>query len=117
MTPPDGPPVCTALNRLPLGTPPPMPKMISRSVVPYGTSARPVLRILPASAKTLVPFVFSVPNEAYHFAPRKMIGLMVAQVSTLLILVGLPHRPRCAGNGGRGIGWPRRPSMLRISAV
>ena len=46
-----------------------------------------------------------------------MIGLMVAQVSTLLILVGLPHRPRCAGNGGRGIGWPRRPSMLRISAV
>ena len=34
MTPPDGPPVCTALNFLPLGMPPPMPKMISRSVVP-----------------------------------------------------------------------------------
>ena len=34
MTPPDGPPVCTALNFLSLGMPPPMPKMISRSVVP-----------------------------------------------------------------------------------
>ena len=43
MQPPEGPPVCTALNCLPSGMPPPMSKMISRSVMPMGTSIRPVL--------------------------------------------------------------------------
>ena len=38
-------------------------------------------------------------------------------VSTLLILVGLPNSPLTAGNGGRVIGIPRRPSMLAMSAV
>ena len=31
--------------------------------------------------------------------------------------VGLPHRPDCAGNGGRKRGIPRRPSTDAISAV
>ena len=43
MQPPEGPPVCTALNLRPSGMPPPMSKMISRSVMPMGTSIRPVL--------------------------------------------------------------------------
>ena len=43
MTPPDGPPDCTALNCLPFGGPPPISKMMSRNGVPKGTSARPVL--------------------------------------------------------------------------
>ena len=55
MQPPEGPPVCAALNFLPFGTPPPMSSMISRSVVPIGISTRPVLLILPPSANTLVP--------------------------------------------------------------
>ena len=42
MQPPDGPPVCTALNCLPSGMPPPISWMISRSVIPMGTSIRPV---------------------------------------------------------------------------
>ena len=47
--------------------------MISRSVVPIGTSTRPVLLILPPSANTLVPFDFSVPIEANHSQPLLMI--------------------------------------------
>lgn len=42
---------------------------------------------------------------------------MLAKVSTLLIMVGLPHSPACVGKGGRGRGWPRCPMMLAIRAV
>ncbi len=42
---------------------------------------------------------------------------MVASVSTLLSTEGLPHRPFWAGNGGRGRGSPRLPSMEVMSAV
>ena len=61
MQPPEGPPVCTALNRLPFGIPPPMVKMMSRRLMPMGTSTRPVLLILPTSEKIFVPLLFSVP--------------------------------------------------------
>jgi hypothetical protein len=39
--------------------------------VPIGTSMRPVLLILPARAKTLVPLLFSVPMPANHAAPLR----------------------------------------------
>ena len=55
--PPEGPPVCTALNFLPFGTPPPMSKMISRSVIPMGTSTRPVLLTLPTRENIFVPLL------------------------------------------------------------
>ena len=61
--PPDGPPVCTALNALPPGMPPPASKTISRSVMPIGTSTSPVLLTLPTSEKILVPGEPSVPME------------------------------------------------------
>ena len=66
MQPPDGPPVCTALRRLPSGIPPPISKTISRSVMPIGTSISPVFCTRPASAKTFVPLLFSVPMDAYQ---------------------------------------------------
>ena len=46
-----------------------------------------------------------------------MIHGMAASVSTLLMLVGLPQSPELAGNGGRGRGIPRSPSIEAISAV
>ncbi len=52
---PAGPPVCTALKCLPPGMPPPMSKTMSPSGMPMGTSTRPVLLILPVSAKIAVP--------------------------------------------------------------
>src|ERR1035441_79745 len=53
MQPPEGPPVCTALYCLPSGMPPPIWWMISRSVIPMGTSMRPVFSTRPARAKHL----------------------------------------------------------------
>ena len=78
MQPPEGPPVWAALNFLPFGIPPPISSTISRRVVPIGTSTRPVLWILPPSAKTLVPLLFSVPIEANHSGPFRMICGMLA---------------------------------------
>ena len=117
MQPPAGPPVWTALNGRPSTMPPPMPYTMSRSDVPIGTSTRPVLTTRPASAKTFVPLLFSVPMPANHAAPLRMIGATFAKVSTLLISVGRPRRPDTAGYGGRGRGVPRPPSIDAISAV
>ncbi|MNV81864.1 hypothetical protein D3C71_1755590 [compost metagenome] len=109
--PPDGPPVCTALNFLPPGIPPPISKITSRRVMPIGTSTSPVFTTLPPSANTLVPFDFSVPILAYHSAPFRIIWAILASVSTLLMIVGCPHNPSTAGKGGLGVGIPRWPSM------
>ena len=99
MQPPEGPPVCTALIVPPSGAPPPISSTICRRVVPIGTSTRPVLRILPARAKTLVPLLFSVPMPANQSAPLRMIGGTLAKVSTLLISVG--HAPQARARPGR----------------
>ena len=115
--PPEGPPVCAALNWWPPRMPPPMSKMISRRVVPIGTSMRPELFTLPVSANTFVPFVVAVPILLNHSAPLLMMTGMFASVSTLLMTVGRPQRPLTAGNGGRGRGMPRLPSMDCSRAV
>ena len=50
-------------------------------------------------------------------APFKIITGTFANVSTLLINVGLPNKPLFAGNGGFGLGIPRSPSIDAINAV
>src|SRR4030042_1666281 len=97
--PPEGPPVCAALNFFLFGTPPPTSKISSLRVIPIGTSTSPVLFTFPAKAKTLVPLLVSVPIPAYHSGPLSIILATLAQVSTLLILVGFPQRPETAGKG------------------
>jgi hypothetical protein len=54
---------------------------------------------------------------AYQAPPLRMIGAMLANVSTLLISVGCAHNPATAGYGGRGRGVPRLPSTEAIRAV
>ena len=76
--------------------------------MPSGISTRPVFFTLPTSEKTLVPALASLPISVNHAGPLAMIGGMLYQVSTLLMLVGLPHRPFCAGYGGRGRERPGR---------
>jgi len=46
--------------------------------MPIGTSMSPLLVILPVSANTFVPLLFSVPKLAYQSAPLLMIGAMFA---------------------------------------
>ncbi len=97
MQPPEGPPVWTALNRRPCARPPPMSNTIWRRVRPIGTSIRPVLTTAPVRANTLVPLERSVPIELSHSPPRVMTAGMLANVSTLFMSVGAPHRPDAAG--------------------
>src|SRR5579885_3721036 len=85
--------------------------------VPRGISTRPVFFTLPTREKTFVPELFGLPVSVNHAGPRITIGAMLYQVSTLLMLVGFPHSPFCAGNGGRGRGLPASPSRDAINAV
>src|SRR4030067_760375 len=85
--------------------------------MPMGTSIRPLLAILPVSAKTQVPLLFSVPVPAYQSTPREIIAGTVARDFTLLMVVGLPHKPELAGKGGRERGMQRLPSIEASSAV
>ena len=94
-----------------------MSSTISRIVMPMGTSIRPLRLILPVSENTLVPFEVAVPSAANASAPCRKIHGRQASVSTLLMSVGLPHKPASAGYGGRSRGMPRSPSMDWMSAV
>ena len=95
--PPDGPPICTALNDLPPATPPPISSTTSLMVIPIGTSMSPPLATFPANAKTLVPLDNSVPMRLNAFAEFLRIYDICAKVSALLIRVGCPHNPSTAG--------------------
>ncbi len=85
--------------------------------MPIGTSIRPELLTFPARAKVFVPLLVSVPYCVYHSAPFRRINGRLPSVSTFWMIVGLPQSPQTAGNGGRGRGIPRRPSIEAISAV
>ena len=76
------------------------------SGVPSGISTRPVFFTLPTSENTFVPALLVLPVSVNHAGPCDTIGAMLYQVSTLLMLVGLPQSPFCAGKGGRGRGRP-----------
>src|SRR3990172_2823104 len=90
--PPVGPPIWTPLNSPPSLMPPPTSKMTSFKDIPIGTSARPDLTTLPVSANTFVPLLPSVPRAAYFSEPLAIIQATLANVSTLLMQVGLAHR-------------------------
>src|SRR3989338_9412959 len=115
--PPEGPPICTALNFFFFGIPPPISKTISLMVIPIGTSIKPVFLTFPVSAKIFVPLLFSVPIFEYHFAPLLMMMGTLANVSTLFKQVGLSHKPASTDCGGLVLGMPRLPSMEYCNAV
>ena len=117
MHPPDGPPVCTALNFLLFGMPPPISYIISRSVMPIGTSTRPVLFTLPTSEKILVPVLPAVPIELNHSAPLIIIRGTLAHVSTLFRFVGLFHKPLTDVWAYFGLGAPTLPSNEDMRAL
>ena len=96
MQPPDGPPVCDGLEAC-RRRDAAADSRRSRTGVPIGTSMSPVIAILPASGEDLRPLDFSRADAENQSPPRVMMGGMLAKVSTLLISVGLPHRPFSGG--------------------
>ena len=115
--PPEGPPICTALNSVPPLIPPPISKITSLKVVPIGTSINPVFSMFPVIAKAFVPGLFSVPIVLYHSAPLAIIGGTLAKVSTLLSTVGLPKSPCSTVLGGFPLGIPLFPSIEAVRAL
>ena len=95
--PPEGPPIWTALNCLWLRMPPAMSKMISRKVVPMGTSVIPEWLSLPARVNSAVPLLPLVPIEANQSAPRSITNGTQDSVFTLFSSVGLLHSPASEG--------------------
>src|SRR5262249_40331204 len=63
------------------------------------------------------PVDAGVPIERNQASPRFTMKGTLWIVSTLLTVVGEPHSPKPAGNGGFGRGWPRFPSRLSMSPV
>ena len=85
--------------------------------MPSGTSISPVFATFPVTANVFVPGEPGVPIFRYSSAPISMMSGIVANVSTLLMTVGLCQSPDCAGKGGLGAGIPLLPSMDAMSAV
>ena len=101
-----------SLNFFFFGMPPPISKIISRKVVPIGTSTNPVLTTLPTREKILVPLLCSVPIEEYHWAPRLIITGTLAHVSTLLRFEGFWRNPFSTVWMYLARGSPTRPSSV-----
>ena len=57
-----------------------------------------------------MPGLLALPVSVNQAGPFETMGATLYQVSTLLMLVGLPQRPFCAGKGGRG----PRPAGLAL---
>ena len=114
--PPDGPPVCTALNALSFSIPPPISYIILRKVTPIGTSTNPVFLTFPTKAKIFVPLLFLVPSVLYHSTPPVKIMGTLAHVSTLFKTVGLSQSPCSVAWMYLTLGTPGNPSIERIKA-
>ena len=95
MQPPEGPPVCTALNSRPSGMPPPMSKMISRRVDAHRHFDQAGVDDPARQREHLGALALLGADAANQSPPLRMIGGTLANVSTLLISVGRPHSPDC----------------------
>src|ERR1700709_1664301 len=111
----DDPPGITAFTDLPR-TPPANPSRVSNDV-PSGTSKLPGRFTSPATEKIFVPPLFGLPISRYFCGPIANRNGTAANVSVLLIVVGLPYTPKLAGNGGLKRGWPFLPSSDSSNAV
>jgi len=55
---------------------------------------------LPDTENSLDPPLFGTPSSRNQSPPRRRISGTEASDSVLLMIVGRPYRPYCAGNGG-----------------
>ena len=82
-----------------------------------GPRRRRVGRRCPDRQNSFGPVEPSVPIAANAAPPSRTIAGMLASVSTLLTVVGLPNSPTSTGNGGLLRGSPRLPSIDSNRAV
>src|SRR5271156_5202055 len=115
--PEDGPDGANPFSVFPSAMPPPYLKISSDTGVPIGTSYTPGCTTSPLTPMNFSPAVPFRPCDLYQSTPRKRMGGTLAKVSTLLITVGLFHRPCCTGNGGLLRGSARLPSIASSNAV
>src|SRR5260363_117376 len=86
-----------------------MPPAHSSSVangVPSGASYLPGSSTSPDTEKIFVPPLFGLPISRYFCGPIASKKGTAAKVSVLLMVVGLPNKPKLAGNGGLKRGSP-----------
>src|SRR5687767_1798763 len=112
----DTPPGMTAFNLRPPRTPPQISKR-SLNGMPSGNSMFCGLFTWPEIEKIIVPAEFATPRSTNHFAPLRRIVGTEAKLCVLLIVVGLPYKPKFAGNGGLNRGRPCLPSSDSSNAV
>src|SRR5690242_8597096 len=113
---PAAPPSSTARSGRPPRTPP-AASITWRSVTPNSYSYRPGRSTQPDRQNSRVPVEFSVPMAAKAGPPIRRISGTQSSVSTLLMAVGFPNSPDCAGKGGLLRGSARLPSIELHSAV
>src|SRR6267142_6912717 len=94
----DDPPGITALSLRPFQTPP-QSSIRSLNGMPMGNSKLPGRVTWPETEKITVPPEFSGPKPANHTAPLRMMVGTEAKLWVLLMVVGLPNKPKFAGNG------------------
>src|ERR1700689_1686090 len=112
----DDPPGITALSLRPFHTPPTR-SIKSLKGIPMGNSKLPGLSTWPETEKITVPPEFTGPRPANQAAPLRMMVGTEAKLYGLLMVVGLPNKPKLAGNGGLKRGLPGFPSRDSSSAV
>ena len=112
----DEPPGITAFSLRPFHTPP-ASSIRSLKGTPMGNSKLPGFSTCPDTEKITVPPEFTGPKPANQTAPLRMMVGTDAKLWVLLMVVGLPNKPKCAGNGGLNRGLPGLPSSDSSSAV
>src|SRR5271155_1835348 len=115
--PEDGPEGANPFSFFPSAMPPACLKISSDTGVPIGTSYTPGCTTSPLTPINFSPAEPFTPCDLYQSTPRKRMGGTFANVSTLLMTVGLFHNPCCTGNGGLLRGSARLPSIASSSAV
>src|SRR5450755_3471075 len=112
----EDPPGMTALSLRPFHTPP-HSSIRSLKGIPIGNSRLHGFSTWPETEKITVPPEFTGPNPANQAAPLRMMVGTEAKLCVLLMVVGLPNKPKFAGNGGLKRGLPGLPSRDSSSAV
>src|SRR5258708_31348544 len=93
------PPGMTAFILRPFHTPP-HSSIRSLKGIPIGNSRLHGFSTWPETEKITVPPELTRPNPANHAAPLRMMGGTEAKLCVLLMMAGLPNRPRLAGYCG-----------------